>query len=95
MKVDGSQYKKCIKCRNNKIKKPEEEIPDCCEAELIRDTSKKLNCEIVYPNDLNFMMDLDSGLARACFNTMIKTKNFVIIEAITVSNCCPLMDLLY
>ena len=38
-------------------------------------------------------MDLDSGLARAFFYNVVKTRNFVIIETITLSSFCPLMDL--
>ena len=39
------------------------------------------------------MVSLTSGIARALFNHMTKTKNFVIIETITLSNFCPLMNL--
>ena len=39
------------------------------------------------------MMDLDSGLARAFFNNMIKTMNFVIIETITLANFCLIINL--
>ena len=45
----------------------------------------------MYANELEYMMDLDSGLARAFFNNVIKTMNFAIIE--TLSNSCPLMNL--
>ena len=39
------------------------------------------------------MMDLDSGLAKPFFKNMIKTRNFVIIETITLSSFCPFMNL--
>ena len=72
LKADGTQYKTYIKCRNKKMncrnkknKKSEEEIIECCDVELLRDTFQTLNCEIVYANELTCMMDLDSGLARA------------------------------
>ena len=69
LKVDGNQYKTCITCRN-KIKKIEEEGEiTCCDVELIRDTFRKLNCESVYANELKYMMDLDSGIARAFLRT--------------------------
>ena len=93
LKADGNQYKTYIKCRNKNNKKPEEEIIECCGAELIRDTFKQLNCEIVYVNELKYMMDLDSGLARTIFSGMPKTNNLVIVETITLSNFCPLMNL--
>ena len=44
LKADGTQYITCMKCRYKKLgvqasfKKPDEEIPECCDAELIRDT---------------------------------------------------------
>ena len=46
LKADGTQYKSCMKCRSKQIKKPEEEIIECCDAELIRDTFEKIkwNC---------------------------------------------------
>ena len=80
----------CIKVS---FKKPDEEIPDCCDAELIRNTFKKLNCEIVYANELKYKMDLNSGIARAIISGMLKTNNIVIVETITWPNCCPLMTL--
>ena len=94
LKDNGNQYKTCMKCRNKKHKEPEEEIPDCCDVEEIRNTFKKLNCEIVYATELKYMMDLDSVIARAIFRGMIKTRNFVIVETITWPNFCPLMNLL-
>jgi hypothetical protein len=95
-KDNGEQYKTCKKCRSKKIKKieEEEEIPDCCDAEAIRDTFKQLNCDIVYVKDLKYMFDLDSGIARAIFSGMIKTSNFVIVETITWPNYCFIMNLL-
>lgn len=94
-KDNGEQYKTCKKCRSKKINKiVEEEIPDCCDAEAIRDTFKQLNCDIVYVKDLKYMMDLDSGIARAIFSGMIKTSNFVIVETITWPNYCFIMNLL-
>ena len=91
LKANGTQYKTCIKCRNKKNEKPEEEIIECCGVEAIRNTFKKT--VKLCANGLKFMMDLDSGLARAFFNNMIKTRNSVIIETITLSNFCPLMNL--
>ena len=38
-------------------------------------------------------MDLSSGLARTIFSGMLKTTNLVIVETITLSNFCPLMNL--
>ena len=38
-------------------------------------------------------MDLDSGLARTIFSGMLKTNNLVIVETITLSNFCPVMNL--
>ena len=59
-----------MKCRYKKLgvkvsfKKPDEEIPDCCDAALIRDTFEKLNSEVVYANELEYVMDLGSGIAK-------------------------------
>ena len=86
LKADGTQYETCVKYRNKKNKKSEEEIIECCDVELIRDTFKQSNCEVVYANELKYVMDLDSGLARAFFNNMIKTRNSVIIETVALSN---------
>ena len=96
VKDNGVQYKTCIKCRSKKIKKieEEEEEPDCCDAEAIRDTFKQLNCDIVYAKGLEYMTDLDSGIARAIFSGMIKNNNFVIVETVTPLNFCFLMNLL-
>ena len=47
----------------------------------------------MYANELKYMMDLDSGLARTMFSGMLKTYNFVIVETIALSNFCPLMNL--
>ena len=69
LKDNGTQYKTCIQCRNKKIKKigeTEEEIT-CCDVELIRDTFRKLNCRIVYLNELKYMMDLDRNDVRSIF----------------------------
>jgi len=95
LKDNGTQYKTCVKCRSRKIKKIEEEetIIECCDVELIRNTFRQLNCEVVYANDMKFMMDLESGLARAFFNNMIKTKNFVIVETITWDSYSFIMNL--
>ena len=93
LKTDGNHYKTCMKCRNKKIKKPGDEIIKCCGAEVIRDTFKQLNCEIVYASELKYMIDLSSGLARTIFSGMFKTTNIVIAETITLSNVCPLMNL--
>ena len=38
-------------------------------------------------------MGLDSGLARTVFSGMLKTNNPVIVETITLSNLCPIMNL--
>ena len=38
-------------------------------------------------------MDVSSGLARTFFSGMLKTTNLVIVETITLSNFCPLMNL--
>ena len=42
---NGSQYKTCMKCRDNKLKEepkeePKEELPNCCDVEEIRNSSK-------------------------------------------------------
>ena len=68
LKTDGNQYNTYITCRNEKIKKIEEEgIIECCDVELIRDTFIKLNCRIVRLNELKCMMDLDRNVARSIF----------------------------
>ena len=92
LKTDGNQYKTCMKCRNKKIKKPDDEIIKCCDAEAIRDTFKQLNCEIVYASELKYMMDFSSGLTTF-FSGMFKTTNIVIVETTTLSNLCSLMNL--
>ena len=97
IKDNGTQYKTCITCRNKKIKKielKEEEIIECCDAELIRDTFRKLNCRIVYLNELKYMLDLDKHLAISIFSKMIMYNNIAIIETITPDNFCPFMNLL-
>ena len=97
LKTDGNQYKTCITYRNKKIKKleeKEEEIVECCDAELIRDTFRKLNCRIVYLNELKYMMGLDKHLAISIFSKMIMYNNISIIETLTSDNFCPFMNLL-
>ena len=96
LKTDGNQYKTCIKCRNKKIKniEKEEEIIECCDAELIRDTFRKLNCRIVYLKELKYMMDLDKHVAISIFSKMIMYNNIAIIETITSDNFCSFMNLL-
>ena len=57
---NGSQYKTCMKCRNKTHKEePEEDIPDCCVVKLARTTFRNLNCEIVYPSELKYILELD------------------------------------
>ena len=71
LKTDGNQYKTCITCGNKKIKKIEEEEDEkitCCDVELIRDTFRKLNCRIVYLNELKYMMDLERNDVRSIFS---------------------------
>ena len=96
MKTDGNQYKTCIKCRNKKIKniEKEEEELTCCDVELIRDTFRKLNCRIVYLNELKYMMDLDRHVASSIFSKMVMYNNIAIIETITPDNFCFIMNLL-
>jgi len=83
LKTDGNQYKTCITCRSKKIKKIEEtkeEIIECCDVELIRNTFRKLNCRIVYLNELKYMMDLDRHVASSIFSKMVMYNNIAIIE---------------
>jgi len=96
LKTDGNQYKTCIKCRNKKIKniEKEEEELTCCDVELIRDTFRKLNCRIVYLNELKYMMDLDRHVASSIFSKMVMYNNIAIIETITPDNFCFIMNLL-
>ena len=97
LKDNGTQYKTCLTCRNKKIKKievKEEEIIECCDAELIRDTFRKLNCRIVYLKELKYMMDLDKHVAISIFSKMIMYNNIAIIETITSDNFCSFMNLL-
>jgi len=96
LKTDGNQYKTCIKCRNNKIKniEKEEEELTCCDVELIRDTFRKLNCRIVYLNELKYMMDLDRHVVSSIFSKMVMYNNIAIIETITPDNFCFIMNLL-
>jgi len=96
LKTDGNQYKTCIKCRNKKIKniEKEEEELTCCDVELIRDTFRKLNCRIVYLNELKYMMDLDRHVASSIFSKMVMYNNIAIIESITLSNICSILNLL-
>ena len=96
LKDNGTQYKTCIQCRNKKIKKIEEKEEEitCCDVELIRDTFRKLNCRIVYLNDLKYMMDLDKHVVISIFSKMVIYNNIAIIETITSDNFCPLMNLL-
>ena len=68
-----------MKCGNKKHKEPDEEILNGCDVEDIRNTIKNLNCEIVHATELKYMMDLDSGVARAIFSGMINTRSFVIV----------------
>ena len=88
LKTDGNQYTTCIKCRNKKIKniEKEEEELTCCDVELIRDTFRKLNCRIVYLNELKYMMDLDKHVAISIFSKMIMYNNLAVIETITSDN---------
>ena len=97
LKDNGTQYKTCITCRNKKIKKieeKEEEIIECCDAELIRDTFRKLNCRIVYLKELKYMMGLDRTVAKSIFGKMVMCNNIAIIESITLSNICSILNLL-
>ena len=97
LKTDGNQYKTCITCRSKKIKKieeKEEEIIECCDAELIRDTFRKLNCRIVYLKELKYMMDLDRTVATSIFTKMVVYNNIAIIETITSDNFCFILNLL-
>ena len=96
LKTDGNQYKTCIKCRNKKIKniEKEEEELTCCDVELIRDTFRKLNCRIVYLNELKYMMDLDRHVASSIFSKMVMYNNIAIIETITSDNFCFILNLL-
>ena len=95
LKDNGTQYKTCITCRNKKIKKIEEEEEiTCCDVELIRDTFRKLNCRIVYLNELKYMMDLDRTVATSIFTKMVVYNNIAIIETITPDNFCFIMNLL-
>ena len=75
-------------------KQAQEEEVTCCDAELIRDTFRKLNCRIVYLKELKYMMGLDRNVARSLFTKMVIYNNIAIIETITSDSCCPLMDLL-
>ena len=94
-KTDGNQYKTCITCRYKKIKKIEEEEEiTCCDVELIRGTFRKLNCRMVYLNELKYMMDLDRNGVRSIFNKMVMYNNIAIIETITSSNFCFILNLL-
>ena len=85
LKTDGNQYKTCITCRSKKIKKIEEEEITCCDVELIRGTFRKLNCRIVYLNELKYMVDLNRNDVRSIFNKMVMYNNIAIIETITSS----------
>ena len=82
LKDNGNQYKTCIKCRNKKIKniEKEEEELTCCDVELIRDTFRKLNCRIVYLNELKYMMDLDRHVASSIFSKMVMYNNILLLK---------------
>ena len=96
LKTNGSQYKTCMQCRNKELKEePQEELPNCCDAEGIRNTFKTVNCEIVYASELKCMLALDRGIAQAIFAGVIKTQSFVIVETITLPNFVPLWIYLY
>ena len=97
LKDNGTQYKTCIQCRNKKIKKIEEKeetIIECCDVELIRDTFRQLNCEIVYLNDLRYMFNLDRNITNEIFIEMMSTRNFDIAETITSDKFCFILNLL-
>ena len=94
LKGNGHQYKTCITCRNKKIKQIEEEEEiTCCDVELIRDTFRKLNCRIVYLNELKYMFGLDRHVAISMFSKMVMYSNIAIIETITLSNVCSILNL--
>ena len=65
LEADGNQYKTCMKCRERKQKKSEEDEITCCDAEEIRNTFKQLNGRIAYLNEPNNMLNLDTDIARA------------------------------
>ena len=73
--------KTCIQCRSKKIKNIEEEeeetIIECCDVELLRDTFRQLNCEIVYLNDLRYMCKFDRNITNDIFINMMSTRNSV------------------
>ena len=95
-KYNGTQYKTCIKCRSKKIKKIEEKEEEitCCDVEKIRDTFRKLNCRIVDLKELKYMMGLDRNVVRPIFSKMVMYNNIAIIETITSSNFCFILNLL-
>ena len=96
LKTDGNQYKTHIKCRNKKIKKIEEEEEEitCCDVGQIRDTFRKLNCEIVYLNDLTYMFNVDRNIANEIFIKMMSIRSFDIAETIASDNVCFILNLL-
>ena len=95
LKDNGTQYKPCIKCRSKKIKKIEgEEKVTCCDVEQIRDTFRKLNCEIVYLNDLTYMCNFYRNIANEIFIKIMSSRSFVIVDTITSDNFCFVLDLL-
>ena len=74
LKYDESQYKTCMKCRyKKKGVNVTFKSPECCDAEEIRNTFRKLNCEIVYLNDLRYMFNFDRNIANEIFIKMMST----------------------
>ena len=95
LKYDESQYKTCMKCRyKKKGVNVTFKSPECCDAEEIRNTFRKLNCEIVYFKELEYMLNLDTQIARHIFSGMFSHGNIAIVETITLYNLAPIVNFL-
>ena len=95
LKYDESQYKTCMKCRyKKKGVNVTFKSPECCDAEEIRNTFRKLNCEIVYFKELEYMLNLDTQIARHIFRGMFSHGNIAIVETITPYNIAPIVKFL-
>ena len=81
-------------CRERKVTPKIEEIYNCCDVELIRDTFKKSNCKIVYLNDLKYMLELDNYTAIKLFSKMVVDNNIAIIETIDLPRFCYILNIL-